>query len=69
MRRSVLSTLLIGSAVALLISGRDKHGNHTMAKMMNGDQPRWLRHLFRNLTILRVASMAYGRGLIRRLAR
>lgn len=40
-----------------------------MAKMMNGDQPRWLRHLFRNLTILRVASMAYGRGLIRRLAR
>lgn len=68
MRRSILSTLLIGSAIALMWSGR-KNGKRFMGEMMDGDQTRWFKRMLMNMGILRIASMAYGRSLIRRFAR
>ncbi|MDR6225195.1 hypothetical protein [Desmospora profundinema] len=70
MRRSVLSTLLIGSAVAVMFGGRKQHGADRLMRMLNGhNQPRWLKNVLRNLGLMRVVSVAYGRGLIRRFAR
>ncbi|PTM59634.1 hypothetical protein [Desmospora activa] len=68
MKRSILSTLLIGSAIALMWGNRQK-GNRFFGEMMDGNQPHWLKRLLINMGIVRIASMAYGRSLIRRFAR
>ncbi|OYD08847.1 hypothetical protein [Paludifilum halophilum] len=75
-RRSTVSILLlVGSAVAWLLS-RNRRGTRTwLNRLMAGraagriKQPRWMRKAGLHLTLGRIASMAFGRRLIRRLVR
>lgn len=65
--RSVISTLLIGTAMALLFRSRRK--NRIGSGMLGRSMPKWMKARGLQVAIARIASMINGRRLMRRLVR
>ncbi|MFC4076849.1 hypothetical protein [Salinithrix halophila] len=73
MRRSILSTLLIGSIAAFLFQRYRRSGNFgNFAGMMKGRQMggmglfKWMNKARGGIDIARIISMVFGRNLLRR---